>query len=223
MRASTALLVMLLAAFGQAAEVKVPAEVKLKVGRLGKIEATATDPKQIRWINLSPDLDVIESETGRYATVLPVKAGTYKIALYSDAGGPPSYCVIVAGDPPPPVPPDPPIPPPLSALGKALKDAAAASPGTAAEKAAHMAALAALYRNAPAMLDKVKTAGQLMAVLLEARKPLVPDGAILPVRQVIAAELAKVLPSDPAAPYGDPARVKALFSAIEAALMEASR
>ena len=108
----TMILLVLLAALGQAAEVKVAPEVKAKVGRLLKVEATASDPKVIRWLNVHDDLDVIESETGRYATVLAVKPGRYKIALYSDAGGPPSYSVIVAeGEAPKPPTPDPPTPP----------------------------------------------------------------------------------------------------------------
>lgn len=118
--------------------------------------------------------------------------------------------------------PDPPTPPPPAGLAKALKDACAASPGTAAEKADHMGKLASLYRKAPDILDKLTTSGQLQTALIEARRLLpVPDTALLPVRKVIADELAKVLPADPAAPYGDPPRVKALFSTIEAALVEA--
>jgi hypothetical protein len=110
----TMFLLLMMAAVGLAAEVKVAPEVKAKVGRLLKVEATASDPKIVRWLNVHEDLDVIESETGRYATVLAVKPGRYKIALYSDAGGPPAYCVIVAeGDAPKPPPvPDPPVPNP---------------------------------------------------------------------------------------------------------------
>jgi hypothetical protein len=119
--------------------------------------------------------------------------------------------------------PKPPEPPAPTGLVKALRDARDASAGTPAERAEQMAKLAALYRQAPALLDRVKTAGELQAALLEARKLLLPETALVPVRKLIGYELANVLPGKAADPYGDPARVKALFSSIEAALVEANK
>jgi hypothetical protein len=107
------LLLASLAAVAVAGEVKLPAEVRVKPGRLAQVEAVSTDGKMIRWVNVHDGLDVIPSESGKWAIVSAPTAGRFKIAAYSDAGGPPSYCiVIVEGDVvPPPVPP-PPVPPP---------------------------------------------------------------------------------------------------------------
>lgn len=125
---------------------------------------------------------------------------------------------MIVGMPNPPTPPTPPTP---TGLVKALKDAYVSSPGSATERTDFMLKLAALYRQAPKILTKVKTSGELQTALIEARRIDIPDIALVPVRKVIAEELAKVLPKDLTAPYGDPARVTALFSTIESALVEA--
>jgi hypothetical protein len=112
------LLLASLAAVAVAGEVKLPAEVRVKPGRLAKIVAECADKAPVRWVNVHADLDLIESETGRWAMLSSPRPGLYKVAAYSDMGGPPAYVVVVVeGDvvpppvPPPPVPP-PPVPPP---------------------------------------------------------------------------------------------------------------
>lgn len=106
------LLSLLLAWQAFAAEVRIDPPAPVKPGRLLRITATASDPKAIRWVNTNPDLDLIESETGRWAIASSPKAGRYRIAAYSDAGGPPTYVdVVVEGETPAPVPPRPVDPP----------------------------------------------------------------------------------------------------------------
>lgn len=93
------------------ADVKLPAEMKLRPNRLGKLEAVSDTV--VRWINLHDEIDLIPDTSGKFAIVVGVKVGRYKIAAYtaSPAGVPsePAYCVIVIeGDVPPvPVPPAP--------------------------------------------------------------------------------------------------------------------
>lgn len=111
MRASM-LLLMLCAAPLWAAEVKIPPEVKVRPGRLTKIEAVASDKAAIRYINVHDALDLIESETGRWAIVTSAVPGRYRIAAYSDAGGPPAYCVVIVEGEAPKPPPDPKVDPP---------------------------------------------------------------------------------------------------------------
>lgn len=107
------------------AQVSLPAELRVRPNRLAKIEAVSTTP--VKWINLHDDLDLIPDSSGKFATLLGVKAGRYKIAAFTagkDGPSDPAYClVIVEGDAPPggsPVPPPPPPPP----LPKANAEAA---------------------------------------------------------------------------------------------------
>lgn len=104
--------------------ISLPATVDLQPGRLARVAVTA-DPKAktIRWINASPEgLDLIESETGRWAIVSAPKAGLYRVFVYSAIDGEPtpaSTCLIRVGagpdpgpNPPGPTPPEPTPPEP---------------------------------------------------------------------------------------------------------------
>lgn len=142
---------LLWAAHALAGEVKLPAEVKVKVGRLLKVEATNSDAgKVVRWINTNEDVDLIESETGKHATVLATKAGRYKIAAYSDAGGPPAYCVINS-EPDAPVPPPLPPLPPQSDLAKAFQ--AAYNADVSPKKKEYLKFMADFFGNADSLVD----------------------------------------------------------------------
>lgn len=95
------------------AEIKIPAELPVKVGRLAKLEAKSDGP--VRWINLHEDLDLLPDSTGKWAIVIAAKPGRYKVAAYTaDKGGPsdPAYCLIIAEGPSAPPPPPPPGPSP---------------------------------------------------------------------------------------------------------------
>ena len=103
-----------------AAEVKLPANVKVKPGRLVRVEASTDGKFPIKWVNLNEDVDLIPDSSGKYAIALGVKPGRFKLAAYtSDEKGPsePAICVLevegsVPPSPPPPGPgPTPPSPP----------------------------------------------------------------------------------------------------------------
>ncbi len=64
-----------------APSVKLPDEIHLKPGRLGKIAAECATP--VKWVNTSADLDLIPSETGHYAIVSGPTPGTYRVAAYT--------------------------------------------------------------------------------------------------------------------------------------------
>ena len=92
----------------------------------------------------------------------------------------------------------------------------------AADKATHLALLAALYREAMKFVDNadVKTTGDLAARLRTASSSLLPAEAIKPIRQRIADEMAKHLPLDGDVPLDASLRNKAtaLFERIAKAL-----
>lgn len=93
-------------------ELKLPAELKLKVNRLGKLEAACDTP--VKWINLHEEIDLIPDSSGKFAFVMGVKPGRYKVAAYTATkdGVPsePAYCVIIIEGSTPPVTPNP-VPP----------------------------------------------------------------------------------------------------------------
>lgn len=94
--------------------VSAPEVVTVRPGRLAKVEATTAAAGVVRWINVHDALDLIESETGRWVIVSSQVPGKYRIACYADAGGPPSYVLVVVEGtrPPAPKPDDPPDPKP---------------------------------------------------------------------------------------------------------------
>lgn len=106
--------------------ITLPPEVRTRPGRIAKI--TAICAGKVRWLNVHDDLDLIESETGRWVIVSASRPGRYRLAAYTaDKDGPsePAYCVVVVegNDPAPPPPPAPPSPEkkkgePKDALGK---------------------------------------------------------------------------------------------------------
>lgn len=127
---------------------------------------------------------------------------------------------IVVGDVPAPPGPGPgPNPPaPADPLVQELKAAFLADAG--AKKAEHLAALAALYRQAAAMdLGGVKTAADLFGKLQAASRALLPADALRPVRSVTGRELAAVLPSRPDETLTD--AHKSAFAALAKRLGEA--
>jgi hypothetical protein len=52
----------------------------------------------VKWINLHDDLDLIPDSSGKFAMLLGVKTGRYKIAAYTsgkDGPSEPAYCIII--------------------------------------------------------------------------------------------------------------------------------
>lgn len=92
-------------------EIEIPAEIRVKVNRLAKIEAKCKTP--VKWINLHEDLDVIPDSSGKWAMILGSKVGRFKIACFTaskDVPSDPEYAIVVieSGSPAPPVDPMPP-------------------------------------------------------------------------------------------------------------------
>ena len=95
-------------------QVDLPRELRVRVGRLAKVEAV-TELK-VRWLNLNQDLDMIADSSGRWVIILGHRPGTFRIACFvcgKDGPAEPSYCdVIVEGAAPPsPTPPGNPVQP----------------------------------------------------------------------------------------------------------------
>ncbi len=101
MRPILAMLMLIAFALPARAQVKLPAELKVKVSRLARIEAVSDTP--VKWLNLHDDLDLIPDSNGKTAILLGAKVGRYKIAAYTcgkDGPSDPAYCiVIVEGEP----------------------------------------------------------------------------------------------------------------------------
>ena len=108
-------------------QVDLPRELRVRVGRLAKVEAV-TELK-VRWLNLNQDLDMIADSSGRWVIILGHRPGTFRIACFvcgKDGPAEPSYCdVIVEGAAPPsPTPPGNPVQPNPRVLRAAFGSAA---------------------------------------------------------------------------------------------------
>jgi hypothetical protein len=124
--------------------------------------------------------------------------------------------VIGSKQPEPPQPVDPDVPPqPDSQLAKDIKSAWQANTDPSKDK--HAKALASLFRQAPTVMDKVQTAGQLYQTLKASADILLPDKqAISKIRELIADQLKSILPTDPALVLSDTNKLqaKSVFSEI---------
>lgn len=94
---------LLLATVAWCGDITLPAELKLEPGRLGKLAAESKG-EVIRWVNPSPGMDLIPSESGRWVIVSALKPGAYPIYAYTAVGGKPTEavrCLVVVGTPKP--------------------------------------------------------------------------------------------------------------------------
>ena len=193
-------------------QVRLPAEVAAPVGRIVKLTAEADGPR-VRWYCPDADADLLPFPDSLCAAFAAAKPGRYRVLAWTakgDVPGPPAVCVVRVDGPPPP--PDP--------FVSALRDAYRADPSP--DKARHLASLTALYRQAPATArdPDITTAGDLLRVLQEAARRLLPAEALAGVRAKIAAELRAALPSDPTTKLDAATRsaTVAVFEKIAAAL-----
>lgn len=138
--------------------------------------------------------------------------------------------VLTVGQVPPPPGPQPgptPPPPPPAPVDPLVKELKAAYAGEAdAAKAEHMKAYAALYRQAGKDdMAAIKTVADLFSWLLQARRKLVPDGALPKVRPIFAAQLEAVVGKKAAdeLSFEQKQRAGALFSRLAEAIEEAIR
>ncbi len=168
---------------------------------LAKIEwlsGTSRKTKEIHWIG----------PLGRYEVQLTTLAIVDGVPEFDQVE---RVVTLGKGGPVPPPPDDP--------LVKALQDAYATD--TDADKAKHVKALAALYRQAAKMdLSTEATAGDLQTTLRKAAAQLLPATALDKTRAAVAVELKKVLPATPGEPLTVDTRraAQALFAKLALAL-----
>jgi hypothetical protein len=189
---------LLLASQALAVELKLPVEVKGEPAAFITIRAE-TPGKTVRWIALDAGLNLFPVDLlkdTKTAVVSSAKPGRYRLLAVTAAGDEPSdpkICTVIVGNAPTPPPDNPPQPD--SELAKTIKTAWAGE--TAPDKSKNVKSLAALYRQAPTVLDQVQTAGQLYATLRTSADALLPKDSLGKVRAAIGEELKKVLPADP--------------------------
>jgi hypothetical protein len=141
-------------------------------------------------------------------------ASRYDLLAYTAVGDVPSEpvrCVVVIratppGPPPepplpeprPPPPPDPPEPRPPDPLQARLAAAYKADAAAPDAKREHAKDLAALYRAAAKLTDDptIATSGELLRRVRDAAGLLIGPQALRDVRQIVASELASLLPTD---------------------------
>lgn len=208
-----------------APEIRVPERVRGEAGAFLRVAAT-TEGKQVRWVALTPGLSVFPADLlrdSRTTVVVALRPGSYRllaITAVADELSEPAVCVVEVGSEPAPPGPEP--VPPDDALARELARLYAADPG--ADRAAHVRALAAFYRQAARTVAtaELRTAGDLYTVLRQAATAVLPDDALVGVRRRIATELKGVLPTRPDAPLSETHRTAAcaLFGRL-ASLLEA--
>lgn len=220
-----AVVVLLVAAangLAEAPELKLPPEVKGATADF--IFVTADTPgKVVRWKVLDDGLTLMpfdKLKDTKVAILVARKPGTYRLHAVTAVGDEPSEIVmvkVVIGDPVPP-----PLPPIPDTFAADVQTAFTNSPGTAAEKAEWKSKLTALYaQSAKTVKDgRIVTTADLKKVLKDSSTDLIPADALVPVRQLVAGELAKVLPTSVTAPLEDGHRTAAagFFTKIATAL-----
>lgn len=192
-------LLVLLAAGIASAEVTIEGETSVKEHHLVILDAKGAEKGASYtwavWPRLSPrqvkkhgGCLVFTAPPGKYVvTMTAYWLSSEKTIVVEEA-----EAEVIIGDAPPPGPGPDPKPGPDDELTKALKVAFALDTGP--DKVKHAKALAALYRQAPAALDKVKTAGELQTALKTAAESLLPASAIPETRKAVSVELRAVLP-----------------------------
>lgn len=194
----------------QAEPLKLPKEIIGKPDTRIEVQAE-TMGKFVRWrmqaggpilIDDLPDL-----KTAKKCLVYGCKPGRYRLECWTAINDEPSaiYCcdVVIEGVvppiPPTPIPPTPPVPPPVDLLAARLQAAYDADTGNAGLKKAQAMQMIGLYQamelHAADMTIK-STADLLSDYKTTAESLLIKDVLVGP-RQIIAAEVAAVLGSEP--------------------------
>jgi hypothetical protein len=171
-------------------QVELPSEVAARPGRLVRLEAR-TAGRVVRWALASDDADLVPFPDGKVALFTSPTPGRYLVLAWTAAGDVPSEaarCVVVVGEPPPPGPAD--------QLTEDLRRLFEAD--RTPEKAAHLAQLAAVYREAVRYADHpdVRTTAELAGRIRAAANSLLPADALVPLRKRVAEEVARHLPAD---------------------------
>jgi hypothetical protein len=215
--------------------VDLPAEVRGEPGTFIRV-AARTNGKEVQWLSVDPGLNVFPPDLLRDSKVVAVsspKAGRYRLYAWTALKGVPgeaTLATIIVGEVPPPGPnppgPNPPPPPPpVDPFVASLKAAYDADPGP--DKATKLPLLAGVYRSlgeTVGVAAELKTAGDIADTQRKAVSAVLPANDLKGVRQAVADELVKTLPTDAETPATPEVKSKAAgeFRRVAAA-MEAVR
>lgn len=195
----------------------IPAQTKGEPGAFVRVDAV-TEGKSVRWFSLDKGLSVFPADLLRdqkTTVVVGLRPGSYRIACITCLADELSelaigYVVIEGADPTPPAPPTPPDPtPPADQLAADIGRAFTADADP--RKAEYARLLASFYRQSAvaATSRDVTTSGQLYDLLKRTRAGLLPDTALLGIRQRAATELQAILPTRAGDPLTDRHRADA--------------
>ena len=198
----------------------IPAETKTPVGRLVAVKCESP-AKSILW-RVPDGFDSRPIGDGRELLVVArpgTAPGRYPLLCVACVDESPVIAeglLVVGDDGGPPIPP-PPVPDGLrAALQKAFDE------DTSPKRAENIRLLAELYKQAADLAEKpeITTAGALLSAIRRASVGLVPAGELRAVREVLAAEVARVMPTESDAALTDATRRTAsgLFRRLSAAL-----
>ncbi len=190
------------------AVLRVPSEVTAAPATITEIRAETT-ALVVKWVVLTPGLSIRPIDSGR-GLLVSGPPGRYELLAYTAAGDVPSEpvrCVVVIRatppepplpEPRPPPPPDPPQPRPPDPLQARLSAAYTADAAAPDVKREHAKDLAALYRAAAKLADDptIATSGELLRRVRDAAGLLIGPQALRDIRQIVASELASLLPTD---------------------------
>jgi hypothetical protein len=234
------MLTLLLLVFCQ--DIKLPAEVTAQPGTFVSLIAD-TKGETVKFTAIDPGVSLFPAEllANKKSTVaVAMAAGRYRVLAWTAIDGKPTDAVqvtLVVGNAPGPVPPSPPAPPPPApppvppgppAPVDDLAQILAALYGALNEdgKAAHVKALAGVFREAGVASadNRYQTVGQLFGAIRQQSLQALPNTALTSMRERLGLVLTQALGNDPAAPLTPSSRAKAFetFGRI-ASILEALR
>src|SRR5262249_26261271 len=181
------------------AQITLPAELKAKPGRLVLLKAD-TPGKLVLWDKGDADLDLLPyqepgTDAARCAIVVAPAPGRFRLVACTAVDGKPflAACTLVVEGPTPPPPP----PEPSDPFAQPVHAAWAADPSP--DKGKHRETLAEIYAQVGDLArdPALATIGQLHERLRTVTARLLPDSALSAVREAVAAELRRALPTRP--------------------------
>ena len=209
-----ALFIALALVVGQTTEPKVTVTPNVSVQTCRLLKLTAeTNGKQLKWI-APPSVDLIVSDSGKWAVFQSLKSGVFQVYIYTALGDIPSdpaiITITVSDNPPNPNPPTPnPDPTPEPQPEDLTRDtlyiklkpiyAADSDPNKADQKKK----LAIIYQQAIDLTSKYQfdtAASYITQVNIVAAQYLAPT-ALKSLRTAIGEELNTVLPTDPSTKF----------------------
>lgn len=211
---SLVLLIALVLGADEVPLVELPSEVKVKPGRLLRLNAKTTG-KVVKWVAGDEDCDIIPFPDGKTAIFSSMTPGRHRVYAYTALGDQPSepaICTILVGDVPPVPPPIPPVPPtppgptpppvppnPDNPLTAKFQIAFNADPSELAKKLDVKTKLVGFYEAmSEHTADKdVKTLGELLEDYQKVRPTLLPE-VLTEMRKLVGGEVAVLIGADSA-------------------------